>query len=276
MVLIPAGSFTMGDTFVEGNSNERPLHTNYISACYMDKYAVTKALWDDVYNWATNHGYSFEHLMASSRDGQSNYPISSATWYQAVKWCNARSEKEGRVPAYYTSAAQALVYRTGQTNVQNDWVRWSCGYRLPTEAEWEKAARGGASGRRFPWGNTISWSNANYYASPLSAVAYSPGFYGYTYDVNPTSGYNPTYVTGVPNGSIPFTTPVGTTRRTAMVFTKWLGTAGRGAGMLWPRTSAAQSDPRGSNVPPGGVSWRRLVLRRRRLPSRPPHLPFAK
>jgi formylglycine-generating enzyme required for sulfatase activity len=83
-------------------------------------------------------------------------------WYDVVKWCNARSEMEGRTPAYYTSAEQTTVYRSGQTDVDNAWVNWTAGYRLPTEAESEKAARGGASGQRFPWGDTISWGQANY------------------------------------------------------------------------------------------------------------------
>ena len=65
MALVPAGSFMMGDTFGEGYSDELPLHTVYVSAFYMDQYEVTKALWDEVYQWATNRPpdvrYSFEY-----------------------------------------------------------------------------------------------------------------------------------------------------------------------------------------------------------------------
>jgi formylglycine-generating enzyme len=199
MVLIPAGSFTMGNCMDprEGYSNELPQHTVNVSAFYMDTNLVSYTLWTNVYQWATNNGYSFTN---AGWGKAGSHPVQTVDWYDCVKWCNARSEREGRVPAYYKDASLSVRYRTGQVNVQTNWVNWSSGYRLPTEAEWEKAARGGVSGHRFPWSDsgTINWSRANYYANPLSAG-------GYAYDVNPTEGYNPTGT----NGGYPYTTPVG-------------------------------------------------------------------
>ena len=196
MVLIPAGSFTMGNCMdpSEGYSSELPVHTVMVSAFYMDRCAVSYTVWTNVYTWATGHGYAFDHAGSGKAP---NHPVQTVSWYDCVKWCNARSEKEGRTPCYYTNAAQTLVYRGGQANLSNDWVNWSAnGYRLPTEAEWEKAARGGTPGHRFPWSDTdtIQHARANYYS-----------FASYTYDTSPTRGFHPTFNDGV----YPYTSPVG-------------------------------------------------------------------
>ena len=111
MALIPAGSFTMGNCMSasEGWSDELPLHTVYVNAFFMEKNLVTKSLWDTVYQWAIGHGYSFDY--AGSGKG-ANHPVHTINWYSCVKWCNARSEKEGRVPAYYTNAGLSVRYRS--------------------------------------------------------------------------------------------------------------------------------------------------------------------
>jgi len=192
MAYIPAGTFTMGDSFLsDGSTAELPLHNVHISAYFMDKFEVSRGLWLDVYSWGNGNGYN----MNGGAFKAVNHPIQTITWYDAVVWCNARSEKEGLTPCYYTDAAQTVVYRSGGENITNANVKWNAnGYRLPTEAEWEKAARGGLNAKRFPWGDTISHSQANYYSQA-----------SYAYDISPTREFHPTWGAGV-SGS---TSPIG-------------------------------------------------------------------
>jgi formylglycine-generating enzyme required for sulfatase activity len=117
MALIPAGAFTMGDRFGEGYAHELPLHDEDVSAFFMDKYAVTSQQWFEVGNWALAYGYAFDNPGSGKA---ANHPAQQVSWYDCVKWCNARSQMEGRTPCYYTNAAQTLVYRGGSANLSND------------------------------------------------------------------------------------------------------------------------------------------------------------
>jgi len=157
MVLIPAGTFEMGDTFNDGDAREKPVHTVSVSAFLMDTCEVPYRTWREVHAWSVTNGYAFDNAgMGRGPD----HPVAYVNWYDAVKWCNARSRKEGLTPVYYEDAGLTRAYVKGRCD---PFVKWEAdGFRLPTEAEWEKAARGGAAGKRFPRGDTISQADANY------------------------------------------------------------------------------------------------------------------
>ena len=179
-VLIPTGTNS-------GTDPDLGAYSLTVDAFYMGRYEVTKEIWDEVRAWAMNNGYA--DLPAGSHKG-ANHPVYEVRWYDVVKWCNARSEQEGRTACYTVSGA---VYRTGlRDDVSCNFS--ASGYRLPTETEWEYAARGGLSGKRFPWGDEITHDWANYESGT-----------SYPYDVSPTRGYHPDYDVG----SYPYTSPVG-------------------------------------------------------------------
>ena len=168
MALIPAGSFTMGDT-LDGEADAVPTNI-YVSAFYMDTNLVSSNQWSQVYSYALGQGYTFVNVGSGKA---TNYPVQGLDWYDCVKWCNARSQQAGLTPVYYSDASFTQVYKTGEAIPYANWT--ANGYRLPTEAEWEKAARGGLVGLRFPWGNKISGYQANYTGNTTT----------YAYDLGP-------------------------------------------------------------------------------------------
>jgi formylglycine-generating enzyme required for sulfatase activity len=177
MILVPAGDFIMGDTFNEGNSNELPTRTVHLDAYWISMYEVTNAEYASILNWANDRGYFLEpsyayatalqrHLLyIEDPDCKIEYtgdsfaveeteyaacPVVEVSWYGAALYCNWLSEREGLEPCYnlYTMDCDFDAR----------------GYRLPTEAEWEKAAahdptKGGDQKNRYPWGD--DWDENN-------------------------------------------------------------------------------------------------------------------
>jgi formylglycine-generating enzyme required for sulfatase activity len=219
---IPAGSFVMGNVIGDSDITDAPVTTVTVSAFMMDSNLVTGSQWQLVTGYAASNNLNYQF----DNDGAYkalNHPVNQINWYDAVKWCNARSEMEKRTPVYYTDATFATVYRTTQLEPAVNWG--ANGYRLATEAEWEKAARGGLPGKRFPLGDTISESQANYALGS-----------GESYDL----GGVLTYATG----GKPYTSPVGSFAANGYGLFDMAGNVGEWC-WDWYGTYAGGSDPRG-------------------------------
>ncbi len=122
MVYIPAGTFTMGDTHGDGLSNEKPAHQVTLDALWIDRTEVTNTQFA---RFVQGSSYRPQGDWQKYGTGNNQHPVVEVTWHDAVAYC-----------------------------------RWA-DKRLPTEAEWEYAARG-TDGRKYPWGDTWEGSRARF------------------------------------------------------------------------------------------------------------------
>jgi formylglycine-generating enzyme required for sulfatase activity len=137
-VLIRGGTFMMGSPASEPErGTDETQHCVTVSDFYMTAYSVTQR--------------EYRELMGEnpSESKGDNLPVEKVTWFDAIRFCNARSARERLTPAYTIS---------GETVT---WNRAANGYRLPTEAEWEYACRAGTT-TPFYTGNNVTADQANY------------------------------------------------------------------------------------------------------------------
>ena len=153
-VLVEGGTFTMGDT--DGASDEKPTHkVTFTYNFYIGKYEVT---FDEYDAFCSATGKSKPNDQGWGRGSR---PVINVTWWDAIDYCNWLSEKE-KLPKAYDSNGN-LLDKDGRVTTD---ITKVLGYRLPTEAEWEFAARGGNKSRGYQYAGSstvgdVAWYDSN-------------------------------------------------------------------------------------------------------------------